>query len=52
MVPDAAARLDAALARAAGIVTHDWLVLVVSDFDGAGETTLRHPLRDQPAATT
>ena len=40
--PDAAVRLDAALARASGIVTHDWLVLVVSDFDGAGETTLRH----------
>ncbi|PZQ50836.1 MAG: DUF58 domain-containing protein [Rhodovulum sulfidophilum] len=40
-VPDAPARLDAALARAAALVTHDWLVLVVSDFDGAGEATLR-----------
>jgi uncharacterized protein (DUF58 family) len=41
VVADAAARLDAALTRAARIVTHDWLVLVVSDFDGAGEATLR-----------
>jgi len=41
VVPDAAARLDAALARAAEIVTHDWLLLVVSDFDGAGDATLR-----------
>lgn len=39
--PGAAGRLDAALARAAEILTHDWLLLVVSDFDGAGETTLR-----------
>jgi uncharacterized protein (DUF58 family) len=40
VVPDAAGRLDAALRRAAEIVTHDWLVLVVSDFDGAGDATL------------
>ena len=40
-VPDAAARLDEALTRAAQIVTHDWLLLVVSDFDGAGDSTLR-----------
>lgn len=40
-VPDAAARLDAALAEAAQIVTHDWLLLVVSDFDGASDATLR-----------
>lgn len=39
--PGAAALLDAALARAGRIVTHDWLVLVVSDFDGAGDATLR-----------
>jgi len=41
VVPDAAARLDDGLARAAEIVTHDWLVLVVSDFDGASDATLR-----------
>ena len=41
VVPDATARLDAALTRAAEIVTHDWLLLVVSDFDGAGDATLR-----------
>ncbi len=41
VVPDAPARLDAALAEAARIVTHDWLLLVVSDFDGAGDATLR-----------
>lgn len=40
VVPGAPARLDVALTRAAGIVTHDWLVLVVSDFDGAGDATL------------
>jgi uncharacterized protein (DUF58 family) len=40
-VPDAPALLDRALARAAGILTHDWLLLVVSDFDGAGDDTLR-----------
>lgn len=40
-VPDAAARLDAALARAAELVTHDWLLLVISDFDGASDATLR-----------
>jgi uncharacterized protein (DUF58 family) len=39
-VPDAAARLNEALAQAAEIVTHDWLLLVVSDFDGADEATL------------
>ncbi|HRO10615.1 DUF58 domain-containing protein [Amaricoccus sp.] len=37
----AAGRLDTALARAAEILTHDWLLLVVSDFDGAGAATLR-----------
>ena len=41
MAPDAAARLNAALARAAEIVTHDWLLLVVSDFDGADDETFR-----------
>ncbi len=40
-VADAGARLNAALAEAAGIVTHDWLLLVASDFDGADATTLR-----------
>jgi uncharacterized protein (DUF58 family) len=40
VVADAAGRLDASLRRAAEIVTHDWLVLVVSDFDGAGDATL------------
>lgn len=40
VVAGAAARLDAALSRAAEIVTHDWLLLVVSDFDGAGEAAL------------
>ena len=39
-VPEAAAQLNAALKLAAGIVSHDWLVLVVSDFDGADDTTL------------
>lgn len=38
---EAAGRLDAALMQAARIVTHDWLVLVVGDFDGAGDATLR-----------
>ncbi|WP_299133583.1 DUF58 domain-containing protein [uncultured Amaricoccus sp.] len=41
VVPDAAARLNETLRRAAGIVTHDWLLLVVSDFDGADDDTLR-----------
>jgi uncharacterized protein (DUF58 family) len=40
-VPGAAAYLNGALARAAATVTHDWLVLVVSDFDGADENSLR-----------
>jgi hypothetical protein len=40
-VPDAAGRLNEALAEAARIVTHDWLLLVASDFDGADGTTLR-----------
>lgn len=39
-IPDAPARLDEGLAQAAGILTHDWLLLVVSDFDGAGDATL------------
>jgi uncharacterized protein (DUF58 family) len=37
----AAAGLNLALAQAARIVSHDWLLLVVSDFDGADEATLR-----------
>lgn len=40
VVPGASALLDAALDRAAGILTHDWLLLVVSDFDGADDATL------------
>ena len=40
-VPEAPARLNAALDQAAGIMTHDWLLLVVSDFDGADDATLR-----------
>jgi uncharacterized protein (DUF58 family) len=39
-VADAPTLLDHALARAAGILTHDWLLLVVSDFDGASDETL------------
>lgn len=39
-VPEAPARLNAALERAARIVSHDWLLLVVSDFDGADDRTL------------
>jgi hypothetical protein len=39
-VPEAPARLDAALTEAAGVLTHDWLLLVVSDFDGADDATL------------
>jgi uncharacterized protein (DUF58 family) len=38
---EAAELLDAALVRVARLVTHDWLVLVVSDFDGASDATLR-----------
>jgi uncharacterized protein (DUF58 family) len=41
VVAEAPARLNAALAQAAEIVTHDWLLLVVSDFDGADAATLR-----------
>ncbi|XQZ39650.1 DUF58 domain-containing protein (plasmid) [Paracoccus yeei] len=37
--PEAAAMLNRALAQAAGIVHHDWLVLIVSDFDGADDLT-------------
>ena len=40
-VPGAAARLNLALEQAARIVSHDWLLLVVSDFDGADDATLR-----------
>jgi uncharacterized protein (DUF58 family) len=40
-VSDAPARLNAALAEVAQIVTHDWLLLVVSDFDGTDDATLR-----------
>ena len=39
-VAAAPARLDAALGEAAEILTHDWLLLVVSDFDGASDATL------------
>ena len=45
---EAAGRLDAALAQAARIVTHDWLVLVVSDFDGAERGDAAHPHRHRP----
>lgn len=41
VVAAAPARLNAALERAANIVTHDWLLLVISDFDGADDATLR-----------
>ena len=41
VVPGASSRLNTALTEAARIVTHDWLVLLVSDFDGADDTTLR-----------
>lgn len=41
VVADAAGLLNRALRRAANIVTHDWLLLVVSDFDGADDETLR-----------
>lgn len=41
VVPDAPGLLNAALIRAARIVTHDWLVLVISDFDGADAATFR-----------
>ncbi|WP_423208971.1 hypothetical protein E2976_04615 (plasmid) [Paracoccus yeei] len=37
--PEGAAMLNRALAQAAGIVHHDWLVLIVSDFDGADDLT-------------
>jgi uncharacterized protein (DUF58 family) len=40
-VPDAPALLNRALLQAAGILTHDWLLLVISDFDGADDDTLR-----------
>ncbi len=40
-VPEAPGLLNAALDQAAGIITHDWLLLVVSDFDGADDETLR-----------
>ena len=38
--------------RPRSIVTHDWLLLVVSDFDGADDATLAHPRPASPAATT
>ncbi len=41
LVPEAPALLNRALKQAARIVTHDWLLLVVSDFDGADDETLR-----------
>jgi hypothetical protein len=43
VVAEAPALLNRALAQAAAIVTHDWLVLVlvVSDFDGADAASLR-----------
>lgn len=40
-VTEAPAMLNRALEQAAGIVTHDWLVLIVSDFDGADEATFQ-----------
>lgn len=40
-VAEAPARLNEALGRAAHILTHDWLLLVISDFDGADDETLR-----------
>lgn len=40
-VPQASPRLNDALQRVGRIVTHDWLVVVVSDFDGADDETLR-----------
>ncbi|WP_237763503.1 DUF58 domain-containing protein [Falsirhodobacter sp. alg1] len=42
VVPDAATRLNEALLKASRIVTHDWLVIVLSDFDGADDDTFRH----------
>lgn len=41
VVPEATARLNRALRHAAGILTHDWLLIVISDFDGADDDTLR-----------
>jgi uncharacterized protein (DUF58 family) len=41
VVAGAPTRLNATLTEAARIVTHDWLLLVVSDFDGADDETLR-----------
>lgn len=41
VVTEAPARLNAALGRAAHVLTHDWLLLVISDFDGADDETLR-----------
>lgn len=41
LVEDAPGLLNRALRQAAGIVTHDWLLVVVSDFDGADDETLR-----------
>ncbi|WP_290750209.1 DUF58 domain-containing protein [Amaricoccus sp.] len=48
VVADAPARLNEALEKAAAILTHDWLLVVVSDFDGADDTTLRALARIAP----
>lgn len=41
VVPGASAALNRALRHAAGILTHDWLLIVISDLDGADDETLR-----------
>ncbi len=41
VVAEAPALLNQALRHAAGILTHDWLLIVISDFDGADDETLR-----------
>ncbi|HWL56286.1 MAG TPA: DUF58 domain-containing protein [Paracoccus sp. (in: a-proteobacteria)] len=41
VVADAPGILDHALEQAARVVTHDWLVIILSDFDGAGDGTFR-----------
>lgn len=41
VVTNAASLLNEAIRRASGVLTHDWLFLLVSDFDGADEETLR-----------
>ncbi|MDS9469340.1 DUF58 domain-containing protein [Paracoccus sp. MBLB3053] len=41
VVSEAPAMLNLALSQAARIATHDWLVIVLSDFDGADDNTFR-----------